>query len=298
VLRGLKRDDLFTVVIEQFMTDTARHADYVLPATSQLEHLDLLWSWGHSYLTLNLPAIGPRGESLPNTEIFRRLARRMGFEEPCFLESDEEIARGALTSAHPWARGITFESLVEKGWARLEVPADYRPHAQGHFPTPSGKCEFYSAAMAKQGLDPLPAYTPAAEGPDGAPELRARYPLVLIAAKSALHFLNSSYANMPRQLRSEKEPLADLHARDADARGIADGDTVRVFNDRGTVRLRARVADNVLPGIVAIPSGWWASLSPGGLSVNALTADGLSDLGEGGDFHDTLVEVQAARDGR
>ena len=296
VLQGLRRDDLFTVVVEQFMTDTARHADYLLPATSQLEHLDLLWSWGHAYLTLNLPAIAPLGEALPNTEIFRRLARHVGFDEPCFLESDEEMVRNALTSTHPYAQGITFESLKEKGWARLNIPEGLRPYAEGGFPTPSGKCELYSEALAAQGLDPLPGYVPAREGFDGDPALRARFPLSLVTAKSALHFLNSSYANMPRQLRAEKEPLAEIHSLDATERSIVDGDVVRIFNDRGALQLRARVGDAVLPGMVAVPSGWWASLSPGGSSANALTADGLTDMGGGGDFHDTLVQVEVVTD--
>lgn len=292
VLQGLKREDLFTVVIEQFMTDTARHADYVLPATSQLEHLDLLWSWGHAYLTLNLPAIEPLGETLPNTEIFRRLAARMGFDEPYFRESDEDIVRKALTSTHPFAQGITFEALKKRGWARLNIPEGYRPYADGKFPTTSGKCELYSESLAQQGLDPLPAYVPAREDPGGDFVQTARYPLSLISAKSALHFLNSSYANMPRQLRAEREPLADIHTQDATERGIAGGDLVRVFNDRGALQLRARVGDGVVPGMIALPSGWWASLSPGGSSVNSLTSDGLSDIGGGGDFHDTLVQVE------
>jgi anaerobic selenocysteine-containing dehydrogenase len=291
VLQGLKRDDLFTVVVEQFMTDTARHADYVLPATSQLEHLDLFWSWGQPYLALNLPAIAPLGEALPNTEIFRRLASRMGFDEGYFGDSDEDIARRALVSAHPFADGITYEGLKEKGWIRFKVPDDYRPYAVGQFPTPSGKCEFYSEALARQGRDPLPGYTPAQESPHGALPLRTRFPLALVTAKSALHFLNSSYANLPRHLRAEKEPLADIHPADAGSRSIADGDLVRVFNDRGALTLRARVGERVIPGMIAVPSGWGASLSPGGSSANALTADGLSDMGGGGDFHDTLVEV-------
>ncbi|MEO6222862.1 MAG: molybdopterin dinucleotide binding domain-containing protein, partial [Vicinamibacterales bacterium] len=293
VLQGLKRDDLFTVVIEQFMTDTACHADYVLPATSQLEHLDLFWSWGQPYLALNLPAIAPHGEALPNTEIFRRLASRMGFDEPYFADSDEDIARHTLMSAHPFLQGITFESLKDTGWARLKVPEGYRPYAEGQFPTASGRCEFYSETLARQGLDPLPGYDPAAESPAGDSTLRAHYPLALVTAKSALHFLNSSYANMPRLLHAEKEPFADIHPADAEARTITDGALVRVFNDRGALTLRARVGDRVLPGMIAVPSGWWASLSPGGSSANALTADGLSDMGGGGDFHDTLVEVTA-----
>lgn len=294
VLQGLRRDDLFTVVIEQFMTDTARHADYLLPATTQLEHLDLMWSWGHAYLTLNLPAVEPPGEALPNTEIFRRLAAAMGFDEPYFRESDEEMARKALTSTHPYARGFSFETLRETGWARLDIPAGFRPFAEGGFPTPSGRCELWSESLARSGADGLPGYAPPRESRDGDPARLARYPLTLVTAKSAVHFLNSSYANLPRQLRAEKEPLADLHTIDAAARGVTDGDAVRIFNDRGTVQMRARVGDAVVPGMVGIPSGWWASHSPGGSSANALTADGVTDLGGGGDFHDTLVEVELA----
>src|SRR5688572_8742344 len=297
VLQGLRRDDLFTVVIEQFMTDTARHADYVLPATSQLEHLDLFWSWGQPYLTLNLPAIAPQGEALPNTEIFRRLASRMGFDDAYFRDSDEDIVRRTLVSTHPFADGITYEALKEKGWIRFKVPEDYRPYAEGQFPTASGKCEFYSEALALQGRDPLPGYTPAEESPHGSSPLLSRFPLALVTAKSALHFLNSSYANQPRHLRAEKEPLADIHPTDASTRSIIDGDLVRVFNDRGALTLRARVGERVIPGMVAVPSGWWASLSPGGSSANALTADGLSDIGGGGDFHDTLVEVTFHHEG-
>jgi anaerobic selenocysteine-containing dehydrogenase len=292
ILQGLRREDLFSVVIEQFMTDTARHADYILPATTQLEHLDLFWSWGHAYLTLNQPAIEPVGEALPNTEIFRRLAGRMGFSDACFLESDEDMVRAALSSTHPYAEGITYERLKQDGWARLNVPEDFRPFANGGYATPSGKCEFYSEALASQGLDPLPCYIPAKEGPQGADETRRRYPLSLTTAKSALHFLNSSYANLPRHLEAEGEPLLDLHSHDAVPRGISNGDLVRAHNARGELRMRARVGDGVVPGMIAIPSGWWASLSPNGSSANALTADGLSDMGGGGDFHDTLVEVE------
>ena len=290
VLQGLRREDLFTVVLEQFLTDTARHADYVLPATTQVEHLDLVPSWGHTYLTLNRPAIEPRGEALPNSEVFRRLARRLGFEEPCFRDSDEDLARQALASGHPFLAGITYQRLCEEGWAKLAIPDDWRPHAKGAFATPSGKCELYSEALAARGLDPLPGYTPPAE----LQELGDRYPLRLLTTKSALHFLNSSYANLPRHLRAEKEPLLDLHPDDAAPRGIGDGDQARVFNDRGSLTLRARVGDRVRPGVVAVPSGWWASLSPGGRSANALTRDDLADWGGGGDFHDTLVEVARA----
>ena len=291
VLQGLRREDLFTVVHEQFLTDTASYADYVLPATTQVEHFDLMWSWGHTNITLNQPAIAPVGEAIPNSELFRRLAARMGFDEPAFRESDEAMIRAALDSDHPYLRGITFERLARAGWAPLNVPEDWQPFAEGGFPTPSGKCEFYAESLIAQGIDPLPTYTPARESPAGDPALAACYPLALMTAKSSLHFLNSSYANLPRHLNAEREPLLDMHPDDGTARGIVDGERVRVYNDRGSVELHVRLGDRVRPGLVAMPSGWWASRSPGGASANTLTADGLSDAGGGGDFHDTLVEV-------
>ena len=292
VLQGLARDDLFTVVHEQFLTDTARYADYVFPATTQLEQLDLLSSWGHTYVTLNRPAIAPLGEAVPNTEFFRRLAARMGLEDSYLYDSDEDLVRMALASDHPYLQGITFDRLMEESWAPLDLPEDWRPFAQGGFPTPSGRCEFYSEALVAQGLDPLPAYVPPRESPVGDPALAARYPLALITAKSALHFLNSSYANLPRHLKAEGEPLLEMHPEDAAVRRIGDSDLVRVYNDRGAVELRVKVGDRVRSGVVSMPSGWWASLSPGGSSANALTPDGLSDLGGGADFHDALVQVE------
>jgi anaerobic selenocysteine-containing dehydrogenase len=292
ILEGLRREDLFTVVVEQFLTDTARYADYVFPATTQIEHFDLLWSWGQTYLSLNQPAINPIGEAVPNTEFFRRLAARMGLTELYLYESDENLIRAALVSDHPYLRGITFERLLKEGWARLNLPQPWHPFAEGNFPTPSGKCEFYAESLIAEGLDPLPAYIPARESPGGGSELATRYPLSLLTPKSTLHFLNSSYANLPRHLKAEQEPRLEIHPDDATIRGIEDRDMVRIYNDRGSVEMRATVGDRVRSGVVSMPSGWWASLSPGGSSANALTADGLSDLGGGGDFHDTLVEVE------
>jgi anaerobic selenocysteine-containing dehydrogenase len=293
VLQGLRREDLFTVVHEQFLTDTACHADYVLPATTQVEHWDLTWSWGQTYMALNQPAIAPLGEAVPNTELFRRLAARMGFAEPWLRQSDDSMIRAALNSDHPYLKGIDYDRLARDGWAPLTLPKDWRPFAEGNFPTPSGKCEFYAESLIARGQDPLPAFSPARESAVGDPILAARYPLSLITSKSAHHFLNSCYANLPRHLKGEREPRLDIHPHDAMPRGIVDGSLVRVYNDRGAVELRARVSDITRPGLVAMPSGWWASLSRNGSSANALTADGLSDLGGGGDFHDTLVQVSA-----
>ena len=291
VRAGLAREDLFTVVHEQFLTDTARYADYVFPATTQVEHLDLLWSWGHTYVTLNRPAVAPLGEAVPNTEFFRRLAAALDLQEPDLYESDASIVRTALDSDHPYLAGVTFERLWEHGWAPLNLPSDWRPFADGGFPTPSGTCEFYAEHLEALGLDPLPTFEPATESPAGDAALAARFPLLLMTPKTPLHFLNSSYANLPRHLRAESEPRLDVHPADAESRGIADGDPVRVFNDRGTIHLRARVADRVRPGVVAVPFGWWRDHAPSGSLANALTADGLSDLGGGGDWHDTLVQV-------
>jgi anaerobic selenocysteine-containing dehydrogenase len=294
VRQGLGREDLFTVVVEHTMTDTAMLADYVLPATTQLEHWDVNFGWGHTYLHLNVPAIAPVGEALPNTEIFRRLAARLGFREPMFRQTDEEMARAAVTTGHPSLSGLTFEELIERGWIDLRTHGDFLPYADGGFKTPSGKVEFYSQRMAERGLDPLPAFQPAEEGPRGDRDLVARYPLMLMTPKSAHHFLNSSYGNIKRQLKAEREPVLDIHPEDAESRSIADGDVIRVFNGRGSLQLRARVGDKVRPGVVAVPSGWWASQSPGGRSVNALTPDGLVDLRGAGAFHGALVEVERA----
>jgi anaerobic selenocysteine-containing dehydrogenase len=292
VLEGLRRDDLFTVVLEHFMTDTAAHADIVLPATTQAEHLDLNWSWGQPYLTLNQPAIAPLGEALPNSEIFRRLGRRLGLDPTAFADTDEDIVRAALDSNHAFMEGITYDSLVEQGWARFRVPDGWRPYAEGGFATPSGRCEFYSQLLADAGMDPLPTWEPAAESPSGNADLAARFPLILLSSKGASHFLNSSYAHVDRARAAEDPPRLDISAEDAEARGISDAEWVAALNDRGAVRFMARVGDRVPRGVVSAPSGWWASHSPSGLSVNALTADGVSDRGDGPDFHDTLVEVR------
>jgi anaerobic selenocysteine-containing dehydrogenase len=276
VMRGLAREDLFTVVLEHFLTDTARYADIVLPATTQLEHVDLVPSWGHTYITYNHPAIAPVGESLPNTEIFRRLARAMGFDDPAFDATDEELASAAVQGARGPLEGVDYERLREVGWAEAQLPEDFRPFAEGGFGTPSGRLRLWSSDLPP-GFDPAP-------GDDE--------PLALMTAKSAHHFLNSTYANLPRHLAGEGEPLLELHPEDAAARGIDDGDMVRVRNARGEVVARARIGDIVGRGVVALPSGWWASRSPGGASANALTSEALTDRGGGAVIHSARVEVE------
>jgi anaerobic selenocysteine-containing dehydrogenase len=290
VLEGLRREDLFTVVVEQQLTDTARHADYVFPATTELEHLDLFTSWGQEYVSLNLPALPPRGEARTNTEFFRALARRMGYTEPWLHESDEEMVKGLLDSRHPYLGGVTYAQLRERGWVRLALPEPWLPFANGGFKTPSGKCELYSRALAAQGLDPLPGYVPLSD--DRPASGSALYPLALLTSKSTRHFNNSSHGGEARQRKAEGEPRLQMHAGDAASRQVRDGDTVRVFNHRGSMTLRARVRDGARQGVVSLPQGFWPSLLPGGSSANALTPDGLSDQGGGGDFHDARVEVE------
>jgi anaerobic selenocysteine-containing dehydrogenase len=291
VVAGFSREDLFCVVHDVFQTDTADYADIVLPATTQLEHLDVHSSYGHLYVLANNPAIAPVGESKPNTEVFRLLAARMGFDEPCLRESDEDIARQALRRDHPHAQGIDWETLRASGWQRLNVATAYAPFAEGNFPTPSGKCEFYSEALQRQGIDPLPTYTPPRESVASNPALAARYPLAMISPP-ARHALNSSFANLPTFLESEKTPHLEIHPDDAAARGIAGGEPVRVFNDRGALVLTARVTAHARPGVVVALSLWWRKLSPDGNNANMVTGQALTDLGRAATFYDCLVEVE------
>src|SRR3954469_15692068 len=283
VIAGFSRDDLFTVVIDHFQTDTADYADIVLPATTQLEHMDVHKSYGDLYVLANNPAIAPVGESLPNSEIFRRLAARLGFDEPCFRDSDEDICRTALGSGFDW------NELKQRGWQRLPKPARFAPFAHGGFPTPSGKCEFYSAWLETQGIDPLPFYNPPAELADEA--LAQRYPLAFLSPP-ARHFLNSSFANLPRFREFEREPPLDMHPEDAAARGIRDGDQVRIFNDRGSYSLRARINGKPRRGVVVAPSVWWKKFSPDGRNANNVTSQRTADLGGGATFYDCRVEVE------
>jgi anaerobic selenocysteine-containing dehydrogenase len=284
VIAGFSREDLFTVVMDHFQTDTADYADIVLPATTQLEHFDVHKSYGHLYVLANNPAIAPLGESLPNSEVFRRLAARMGFDEPCFRDSDEDICKTAL-------KGVGWDRLKQAGWQRLDVPQRFAPFAQGGFPTPSGKCEFYSEWLDKQGVDPLPFYNPPLELTSR--EAEERYPLAFLSPP-ARHFLNSSFANVARFREFEREPHLDMHPRDAAERGIADGDMVRVFNDRGSHRLRARVNGKPRPGVVVAPSVWWKKYSPDGGNANNLTSQRTTDLGQGATFYDCRVQVARA----
>jgi len=291
VAAGFAREDLFTIVLEHFQTDTADYADLVLPATTQLEHFDVHRSYGHTHVMVNRPAIPPVGQARPNTEIFRGLARHMGLDDPALFESDEAIGQSALRWDDPALAGIEWDSLNEKGWAKLNVPE--APFAEGGFRTPSGKCEFVSSLLEGEGVDPLPDYLPPYESADGSPELAARYPLAMISPP-ARHFLNSTFVNIDSLRGSEREPHLDINPADALARGIAEGDIVRIRNDRGAFVARARVTDRAREGLVVGLSIWWKKLAPDGCNANEVTSQALTDLGGSATFYDCLVEVERA----
>ena len=279
VVRGFAREDLFTVVLEHFRTDTADYADYILPATTQLEHWDVHLSYGHTDVVLNRPAIAPLGEARSNAQIFRDLAARMGFTEPCFADSDEALCRQAFGDA------VDYALLETQGFATLALPD--APFAEGHFPSPSGKCEFYSARLAAQGLDGLPDHLPNYElqGTD------ARYPLAMISPP-ARNFLNSTFVNVQSLRNIEGRPVLEIHPDDAEARGIANDTVVRVFNDRGSYLCHATVSRRARPGVVNGLGIWWRKMGLNGTNVNEVTSQALTDLGRAPTFYDCLVEVE------
>src|SRR3990167_5233011 len=281
VVQGFAREDLFTVVLEHFQTDTADYADYVLPATTQLEHWDVHLAYGHTDVLLNRPSISPLGEARTNTQFFRDLAQRMGYTEDVFAESDESLCRTAFSDK------VDFALLLSQGYAPLPVPD--APFANGGFPTPSGKCEFFSARLAARGEDGLPDHVPNYE-PAGAD---ARYPLAMISPP-ARNFLNSTFVNVKSLRDIEGEPLVELHETDAVARGIANGDEVVVFNARGTHRCVAHVSARARPGVVNGLGIWWRKLGRDGTNVNELTSQRLTDMGRAPTFYDCAVEVKKA----
>ena len=279
VVAGFAREDLFTVVLEHFQTDTADYADYLLPATTQLEHWDVHMSYGHTDVLLNRPAIAPLGEARPNTQIFRDLSRHMGFTDPCFAEDDQALCRAAFGTS------IDFDALLQHGFTPLKV--DAAPFARGAFPTPSGKCEFFSARLAAQGLDGLPDYLENYE----AFGTSSDFPLAMISPP-ARNFLNSSFVNVKSLRDIEGEPLLEIHESDAQPRGIRSGSVVRVFNQRGDYRCKAEVSARARPGVVNGMGIWWRKFGLDGKNVNQLTSQRLTDLGRAPTFYDCLVEVE------
>src|SRR5712691_3057297 len=271
VLRGLRRDDLFTVVLEQFQTDTADHADVLLPATTQLEHEDLHRAYGHLYMMYNRRSIEPLGEALPNSEIFRRIAAAMKLDFPELEATDEEMMRDALDARGEAMRGITLEALRERGWIRLNVPSPHLPYARGaKVPTPSGKIEISTDRGPAFGVGRVPQYIPPYESEERDPQLATRYPLALISPP-AHSFLNSTFVNVASLRRAAGKPTLEIHADDARARSIAAGQRVTIFNDRGTFSAEAVISDKVRPGVVAAPSVWWGKLTEDRTNANQTT---------------------------
>jgi len=288
VRAGLERDDLFTVVHEQFLTDTARYADIVLPATTQIEADDIVLPWGHLWVGWNAKAIEPVGESCSNTELFRRLAGAMGYIEPSLFDDDEILMRQALPD-------VDIDELRRAGWLRAPYPDDGRPFGDGTFDTADGRAEFASDQLARMGRPRVPTYVPPREGPGGDPSLVARYPLQLLTPKHHTRFLNSGYSHLPGHGPAEGGPFVELVAADAAARGLSDGDTARVRNDRACVEVTVRISERLRSGVVAIPFGWWRTQHADGKVANSLTNDTLTEWGGGVAYSDTLVEVDAVR---
>jgi len=280
VVEGFSRGDLFTVVLEHFQTDTADYADYILPATTQLEHWDVHSSYGHTDVLLNRPAIAPLGEAKPNAQIFRELAQKMGFAEPCFADDDLALCRMAYGDA------VNFDELLTQGFATLTSPE--APFAQGNFPTSSGKCEFFSERLAALGLDGLPDHVPNHETFNSS----STYPLAMISPP-ARNFLNSTFVNVDSLRDIEGEPLLEMHAQDAAERGLQSGDVVRVFNQRGVYRCKLEISKRARVGVVNGLGVWWRKLGLDGTNVNQVTSQNLTDLGRAPTFYDCLVQVEA-----
>ena len=308
IVKGLSREDLFFVTAEHFVTDTAAYADIVLPATMAGEHDDMMFSWGHFYLTINEKAIEPRGEAKSNAAIFRLLAAGMGYDDHQFKMGDMELAEHYVKWDAPQMAGIGMEYFRKHGYFHLAVgtPDDRLPHANGNFPTPSGKVEFmvkdaknfvappfrmmYEAMQSGEDVDPLPGYVPPRESVATNPRLAERYPLNVISPKSH-GFLNSCYANEPHKIKGQGEQFVMLSPKDAEARSIREGDPVRVFNDRGDFEGFARVTDDVQDGVIVATLGYWRSLNRSDGSVNSISSDAFCNLGRAPTFSDNLVQV-------
>jgi anaerobic selenocysteine-containing dehydrogenase len=308
IVQGLQREDLFTVVAEHFLTDTAKYADVVLPAARAGEAEDMMWSWGHFYFTYNQKAVDPPGECLSTSEMWRRLAKEMGFDDPVFKMTDSELAAYYVNWDDPKMAGVDMDYFKSRGFFKIDVgSADTRaPHRNGKFPTPSGKVEFllkdaknfvagpfrmmYDGDQCGEPVDPLPGYVPMRESPETSPAQAKLYSLNIISPKSH-GFLNSCYANEPHKIKGQGDQFVLISPADAAKRSIREGDPVRVFNARGDFEGVARVTDDVNPGIVVATLGYWRSLNRSDGSVNSISSDAHSGLGRAPTFSDNLVEV-------
>jgi len=298
VIEGLQREDLFTVVHDQLLTDTARYADIVLPATTEFEHTDLHHSYFHLSLQLNEPVIEPLEESRSNIDTFNALAKAMGYRDSCFDDTAIDIITEALEIDSRYLRGIALERLRNEGAIRLNIPDEFHmPYKDLKFYTPSGKVEFYSEKMKLDGYDPLPAHIPVAEGPLTSPELYKQHPIYLLTP-SAKSFLNSNFANILNSRNEDERPTLELNVNDAEERSIKTGDLVRVFNERGEFKVWASVGDDVKKGVAVNKGIWWNRLSPGGCNSNQTTPDRLADMGGGSTYNTNLVQIERVNDGK
>jgi len=292
----LLRDDIFTVTHELFLTDTARYADIILPATSQLEQVDLHKPYGHMMLQYNMPAINPMGEARSNWDVMRDLASALDFEEPWLHEDADAVIRGILEASAPHTpvlNDITFERLQREGAVELNIPAERKtPFADGVFGTPSGKVELYSEQAIARGYDPLPNWVPEAEARTGLDQAPASADPLPLLSPAAHHFISSSFGNLETLRAKEGKPTLRIHPSDAQARQIRSGQLVRVSNERGSCRLVADVTEDVRPGVLATSTVWWPTFSPDHLNVNATTSDRLADFGGGSTFYTNLVHVE------
>ena len=284
---GMERDDFFMVVHEQFLTDTARYADIVLPASTQIETDDVVLPWGHLWIGWNSAAIDPPGEACSNTEMFRRLGRAMSYTEPSLFDDDDTLLRAALPT-------VDLDELQRVGWVRAPYPDDGRPFGDGDFDTPTGRAHLASDQLERMGQPRVPVYVAPHEGPGGDPDLLARYPLQLLTPKHHTRFLNSGYSDLPKHGPAEGGPFVELVAADAAARGLDHGAMARVWNDRASVEVPVKITERLRPGVVAIPFGWWSRHHPDGRIANSLTNDTLTEWGGGVAFSDTLVQVERA----
>jgi len=291
--RGLRREDLFTVVADHFLTETAKYADVFLPSTMQTEHSDLHWGYGHVYVSWNQKAVEPPGDCLNMAEIFRRLARKMGLEEPALYDSDEDLARSLLDSNDSAMGGITLERLKAEGFVRMNYPKPNTALNIG-FNTPSKKLEFYSQLMAEEGLDPLPTYTPPQEAATKDREIVERFPFALVTPASH-YFLNSIFANFDVSKNREGEPMVVINPQDARLYELSEGDLVEIFNNRGSYAARIRIANIVQPSVLMSPKGHWRGADDRSNNVNATVDERDSDMGRGAVYHDNRVNIRLLR---
>lgn len=290
IRRGLERDDLFTVVHEQFLTDTARYADIVLPATTQIEADDVVFPWGHLWVAYNEAAVAPMGDACNNTELFRRIAAAMGLDETLLFDDDETLMRAALPT-------IDLDELRREKWLRSPYPDDGRPFGDPAgstpIPTESGRIEFASASLEAMGQPRVPTYVQPVESLGGDAALASRFPMQLLTPKHHTRFLNSAYAQLPKHGPPEGAPFVEMCAADADERGLHDGDVATVHNDRASIEVVVKVTDRLRPGVAAVPFGWWRAHHRDGKVANSLTSDSLTDWGGGVAYSDTLVQISA-----